>query len=209
MNVAINRAMTWLKLYEMIHTVKGSIVELGVGTGSNLYSLAAIQQHYDPYNASRRFVGFDTFSGFPEASITDKDQNPQKTPEPGNEHHPLDPVAFENGLNGYLGPHGTAYGKQAIMVQGDICETVPQFVHDYPHVLVALLILDVDLYKPTLVGLEHFLPRMPKGGVIVFDELDMAQWPGETQAILEAFDLNELALRRFPWESYQCYAVME
>jgi hypothetical protein len=36
---------------------------------------------------------------------------------------------------------------------------------------VSLLYLDFDIYEPTAVALEHFLPRMPKGSIVAFDEL--------------------------------------
>ena len=49
-----------------------------------------------------------------------------------------------------------------------------------------MLFLDFDLYEPTRVALEHFLPRMPNGAVLAFDELDNPLWPGETLAMLEA-----------------------
>ncbi len=63
---------------------------------------------------------------------------------------------------------------------------MPQFVAEHPHLLVSLLFLDLDLYEPTKVAIECFLPRMPKGAVIAFDELDNPMWPGETLALLES-----------------------
>jgi hypothetical protein len=45
-------------------------------------------------------------------------------------------------------------------------------VSDNPHILISLLFLDFDLYKPTRVALEELVPKMPKGAVIAFDELD-------------------------------------
>ena len=49
-----------------------------------------------------------------------------------------------------------------------------------------MLYLDFDIYEPTLTALENFLPRMPKGSVIAFDELNNPDWPGETMAFLES-----------------------
>jgi hypothetical protein len=72
-----------------------------------------------------------------------------------------------------------------------------------------LLFLDVDLYEPTKTALEAFLPRMPKGAVVAFDELDNAMWPGETLAAIESGKLRDLRLRRLEWDPYIAYAVLE
>ena len=51
---------------------------------------------------------------------------------------------------------------------------------------MSLLFLDFDLYEPTKAALEQFVPRMPRGAVLAFDELDNPIWPGETKALLAA-----------------------
>ena len=95
------------------------------------------------------------------------------------------------------------------LVRGDARETIPKYLDENPHTLVSLLYLDFDLYEPTKVALEHFLPRMPKGGIVAFDELNSAMWPGESQAVLEAVGIPNLRLKRFPWATYVSYAVIE
>ncbi len=60
--------------------------------------------------------------------------------------------------------------RRVQLVKGDAVKTIPKFVNDNPHVLVSLLFMDFDLYEPTRVALEHFLPRMPRGAIVAFDE---------------------------------------
>ena len=79
---------------------------------------------------------------------------------------------------------------------------------DNQHLLVSLLFLDLDLYEPTRTALKHFLPRMPQGAVLAFDELDNPLWPGETKAALDEVGLNRLELRRFDFDPYIGYAVL-
>jgi hypothetical protein len=69
--------------------------------------------------------------------------------------------------------------------------------------------LDFDLYEPTKIALEHFAPRMPKGAIIAFDELDNPLWPGETLAMLEAFRDKPLRLERLPFDPYIAFAEIE
>jgi len=94
-------------------------------------------------------------------------------------------------------------------VRGDAVETIPRFVEEHPHLVVSLLFLDFDLHAPTKVALEHFLPRIPKGGVIAFDELDNPAWPGETVAMLEAVGANRLRIQRHDFDPYIGFAVLD
>jgi hypothetical protein len=71
--------------------------------------------------------------------------------------------------------------------------------------LVALLYLDFDLYEPTRKALEVFLPRMPKGAIVCFDELNCSAFPGETGALLEMLPIRETELRRFPFDPWISY----
>ena len=38
--------------------------------------------------------------------------------------------------------------------------------------------IDVDLFEPTRAGLEYFVPRMVKGGVIINDDFGSPLFPG-------------------------------
>jgi hypothetical protein len=73
----------------------------------------------------------------------------------------------------------------------------------------AMLILDTDLYTPTKVSLESVIRIMPKGGIIVFDEYNYQNFPGETQAIKEVLSMNGLRVKKLPYESCTAYAVIE
>jgi ribosomal protein S10 len=94
------------------------------------------------------------------------------------------------------------------LIKGDIAKTAPIFVKQNPHLLVSLLFIDCDLYKPTKSALKSFLPRMKKGSVLAFDELDNPQWPGETTAMLEALVKRPIKLQRFEWDPYISFAVL-
>jgi hypothetical protein len=50
---------------------------------------------------------------------------------------------------------------------------------------------------------------MPKGAVIVFDELNAKMFPGETRAVDEVLGLKNIRIKRFSFDSYVSYAVIE
>jgi hypothetical protein len=94
-------------------------------------------------------------------------------------------------------------------VKGDVGTTADAYLERNPHLVVALLYLDFDLYAPTKKAIEAFLPRMPKGAIIAFDELNAKSFPGETMAVIEAIGLRQLRIERFPFDSYVSFAVLD
>lgn len=194
-------------MFEQILRVHGHIIECGVFLGGGLMTWAQLSAIYEPVNHVRRIVGFDTFTGFPSLSAKD---------EGANEHYAkvqgLACPAYEDllecvrlyDLNRPIG-----HIPRIELVAGDAMQTIPQYLEKNPHLVVALLYLDFDLYAPTKIALETFLPRMPKGAILAFDELNQAAWPGETLAVVEAVGLRNLRIERFPFTSALSYAVLD
>jgi hypothetical protein len=98
--------------------------------------------------------------------------------------------------------------EKIFLVKGDALTTIPSFIKEHPYILVSLLFLDFDVYEPTKMAIEKFLPRMAKGSILAFDELNNPWWPGETLAALEQFDLNTKTINRFPFDPNIAYIVI-
>jgi Macrocin-O-methyltransferase (TylF) len=202
----LKRFLAMYEIFKLVLPVKGSVVECGVFKGFGVMTWAKLSTILEPENLTRRIYGFDTFSGFP--SVSDKDANPIMAPQEGafytDSHAELQALIAEYDRDRFLG-----HMDKVHLVKGDVTKTIPQFIADHPHLVVSLLFLDLDLFEPTKVAIECFLPRMPKGAVIAFDELDNPLWPGETLALLESVGINRLALRRLEWDPYISFAVLE
>jgi len=202
----LKRFLALYELFKLVLPVKGSIVECGVFRGFGLMSWAKLSTMLEPENLTRRIYGFDTFAGFPGHS--DKDANPVAMPEQGalyaNSYEELTVLLEEYDRDRFLG-----HIDKVHLTKGDVIETIPRFVTEHPHLVVSLLFLDLDLYEPTKIAIQHFLPRMPRGAVIAFDELDNPMWPGETLAMLDSVGAGRLRLRRMEWDPYIGYAIIE
>ena len=98
---------------------------------------------------------------------------------------------------------------KVILVKGDIRETLPTYLEENPHTVVSLLHLDMDVYEPTKLAIELLMPRMPKGAIIFFDELNDDRWPGETLAVLDTIGLKNLRIERFAFDASISFAVIE
>jgi hypothetical protein len=205
---AIAKFLTKHELFQRILTVNGSIVECGVLHGAGLLTWAKLSSIFEPANHTRKVIGFDTFSGFPSVA-----QEDTKT---GTFH-----AIHKGGLAGSAKAHveeavrvydlnrSIAHIPKVELVEGDIAVTAPGYLDKAPHLVVALLYLDFDLYEPTKIAIETFLPRMPKGSIIAFDELNAGIFPGETLAVLNTIGLRNLRIERFAYDSYVSFAVLD
>lgn len=195
------------ELFRKILHVHGSIVECGVLYGGGLMAWAQLSEIFEPLNHLRNIIGFDTFTGF--VSVSEMDNTG---------------IAFQ-GKNGGLAIDTyddllksiILYNKNRFLnhiekvklVRGDVAESLPRYLKANPHLVVSLLYLDFDIYEPTVVALKHLATRIPKGGIIAFDELNHEVWPGETIAVMQEMGLNKLRIERFPFGSTMSYAVIE
>ena len=202
----LKRFLAMYELFKLILPVKGSIVECGVFRGFSLMSWAKLSTILEPENLTRRIYGFDSFAGFP--SVSDSDRTGGGIAEVGN----FETSSYEELLElirVYDQDRFLGHIPKVQLIRGDVTNTIPDFVRTNPHLLVSLLFIDLDLFEPTKTALQYILPRMPKGAILAFDELDNPIWPGETQAMLEQLSINRLNLRRLEWDPYIAFASIE
>lgn len=178
----INSVQRFLARYEimkLIQDVPGAILEMGVCSGNGLMSLVHCHNILQPTYRYREFYGFDTFEGFPEVHKNDiKDIEWKKGDFSNSSYEKIqDILSIHN--NYYYLPTNLQ------LIKGDVNKTLPEFLENNKHVLVSLLYLDLDIYEPTKTCLKYLLPRMAKGSIIAFDELNWKSFPGETIAALE------------------------
>lgn len=204
---SVAKFLTKYELFKKILEVNGSIIEGGVLQGGGTLAWAKLSSILEPVNHTRKIIGFDTFEGFP--SIDEKDTS-------GSDGSLLEPGAlrgstYEDVLNAvdvYNINRPLSHIQKVELIKGDITKTAKEYLESNPHLVVSLLYLDVDLYQPTKILLETFLPRMPQGAMVVFDELNAKTFPGETLAVDEVLGLKNLKIERFPFDPYVSYAVL-
>ena len=205
---AIMRLLCKYEIFKNILNVQGSIIECGVLFGGGLMTWAQLSTILEPMNHQRKIIGFDTFSG--NASSREKDKG-ATTLELYKEDN-LTNDSFQD-LQECIKIHDISrplsHIEKVRLVRGDIKETVPQFVKDHPHLVVSLLYLDVVLHEPTAIALEYLVPRMPKGSIIGFDELNADAVPGEAIAVIERLGINNLRIQRPTFGTQISYAIVE
>lgn len=203
----LTRFLAHYEIFKRILTVKGSVVECGVNHGFGLMTWAKLSAILEPVNLMRRVYGFDTFEGFPGLSkqdLTPASKHVKAGDLAADSFEELTELAAIYDSTRFLG-----HVQKIELIRGDATKTIPQFVLEHPHVVVSLLFLDFDIYEPTKAALEAFLPRMPKGAIVAFDELDNPLWPGETVAMIEAHSRRPLRVERLEWDPYIGFAVLD
>jgi hypothetical protein len=195
------------EIFKRVLAVHGSIIECGVLRGGGLMAWAQFSAIGEPTNHQRRVVGFDTFSGFPKLSKEDHSSESDQARRGGlavDSYGHLQRCVELFDMNRFVG-----HVPKVELVRGDATKTIPQYLKENPQLIVSLLYLDFDLYEPTLMALKHFLPRMPKGAVIAFDELNSKDWSGESIAVLESLKLREFRIERCSFGSVTSFAQIE
>lgn len=199
---SLARFMAREQLFREILHINGNIVECGVLNGAGLFTWAQLSSILEPVNYSRKIVGFDTFEGFP--SVSNKDNTGVLVSNPGDlRGSALDEL--ELSVEKYNAERYLSHISNVTLVKGDFNTTAEAYLKSHQHTVVSLLYLDFDLYEPTQKALELFLPKMPRGAIVAFDELNCDSFPGETLAFEEVVGINRHELRRFsfePWISY-------
>lgn len=140
----------------------GDFVECGTNAG--IMSVAVC--NYIDFNATgKRFFLFDTFAGVPEEQIG---------PDEGHAY-------YQNTV--YRDVYETARRNfapwpNAILVRGK----VPDSLATQTISQVAYLMIDMNIMVPERAALEHFWPKMVRGGIVLFDDYGWRGYDAQKRA---------------------------
>ena len=190
-----------IKLYDIVCEVKGSIVECGIHQGNHLMLFYHLLLAYEPTAFNDKIIGFDTFEGF--KSLTKKDKSEYTNSDFNNTDYDFLKNLIEiNKLNDFI-----KHIPRVELVKGDAVKTIPKYVKANQSLIIRLLFLDFDLYKPTMVALENLYRLVPSGGVVAFSEAGTEKWVGETIALKEFFGDMNIELKKFSFDPFQSYFI--
>jgi O-methyltransferase len=160
----------------------GAVAEIGVAQGdTSTFLLEHLRTVADP----RTLLLFDTFSGFTTESVQ---HEVLKRGKPRSEYDKFrygDELRFRRNLM-------NAGYNQFRTIQGDAA------TFDWDSIgPIGAVLLDIDLYQPTIAILEAVYPRLVTGGGIVLDDcVAGTPWDGSLQAYDEFIDAHDLPFER-------------
>jgi hypothetical protein len=205
-NDRIGKFLAHYEAYKMIKDIAGDIVECGVFKGESITRLAHFREILGSNNSSK-IIGFDNFNSIYPDTEYQEDKNVRQ--------HWIDTAGTDSISTSQL---KSVFEKHKFenfdFIQGDIVDTVPNYIKQNPGLRVSLLNIDCDFVEPTYTSIKLFWPLIPKGGMILLDNYagyspEGHSYFGDTNGI-EKF-LNELEekpmIKKFPWVSRPCYII--
>jgi O-methyltransferase len=161
------------------HGIDGAFVECGVWRGGSMQAIARTLLASGV--ADRDLHLYDTFEGMPPPGKEDRRRDGKPAAEVLETSPRTSNVWAIAGLDDVrAGMAETGYPMERVDFHPGLVEdTIPAQAPER----IALLRLDTDWYASTRHELEHLYDRVPRGGVIVFD--DYGFWEGARQAVDE------------------------
>lgn len=194
----LKRFLAHYELFRRTRNLPGDIIELGVYRGTSLMSWANFLEIFNMGDRQKQVFGFDNFKGFPELDQKDGREDPKTNKIPGG----FDSSPFLDILKEAIGIFDSdrfiPHKPRVILVEGDITETLPEFIETRPGLRLSLIHIDCDIYQPSKIGLELLWPRLVPGGVLVLDDYSIRPWEGESAAVDEYFG-SSVKIHRFDW----------
>ena len=196
----LKRFMAHSDLFKITLEVPGDIAELGVFRGLGLFTWANLLEVFCIGDRTKVVWGFDNWKGFTEL-----------TPEDGMEVDSVQKKAngfspekyyneLLNAISIFDSDRFIPWKSRIKLVKGNIEETIYKFADENPGVRFSLIHFDCDLYIPTKRALEVLWPLLSRGGIMLFDEYSIHDWPGETKAVDEFFaDKPHVKIKTLPW----------
>lgn len=202
----IARFLSHYEIFKKVVELPGVIVDLGIYRGASLFTWAKLCEIFCPTDVRKVVYGFDTFEGFAKISKEDGPENIVQDVRPGGYFGGTsveqDLMLARDAMN--CDRH-IRHLERVELIKGDVIKTIPDFVEKKGAGLrIAMLNLDLDLYEPTKCALDHFVPLMVPGGIIICDEYAVDTFGGETKAVDECFIKrfgHRPKLHKFSWHS--------
>jgi hypothetical protein len=190
----LSRILFFDYLYKKIIDTQGIIIDFGTRWGNNASIFSALRGIYEPFNSRRKILAFDTFKGFINISQFDG-----KSPLMNSSY--LDKILT-------LQDSSLTHIKKHQVIEGNAVTLLRDYLRENPETIISLAYFDFDLFEPTKECLKLIKPYLFKGSVLGFDELNDHDSPGETLALKEVYNLNEINLKRFRYTSRTSYFIV-
>ena len=193
----IAKFMYHYEIYKKIISIPGDVLEFGVFKGasfSRFLSFRKILENDD----SRIIIGFDDFGSFT-AKGNKEDvsfaKSFTKTLGPGANDVKLKENFKKNGYTNFE------------FIKGDVVKTLPSYLKENSGAKIALLHLDLDVYRPTKFVLNKLYKKMSRGGIILID--DYSEIEGATKAVDEFLSNKSVKIEKMTFYKRPSYIVIK
>lgn len=199
------------EIFQRVLRLHGSILDFGVFRGSSFFTWQQLSAIFEPYNHTRKIVGFDSFEGF--SALAEADNSDQESTlalkAEGRMSFPDGEAELERGIALLDMNRPVGHVRKSSIVRGVLPTAFARYLDDHPETIVALSNFGLGLHGPTRDTLALLKPRLQRGSVLVFEELNQSVWPGESKALYEVFSPKEISLERSPFCPHVSWLVYQ
>ncbi len=192
----ISKFIYHYEIYKKILNIPGDILEFGVFKGASFSKFLSFRKILENQD-SRKIVGFDDFGIFTaKGSIEDKNfaKKFHKTLGKGSDDKKLDALLKKNNHENFE------------LVKGDVVKTLPNYIKKNSGFKIALLHLDLDIFRPTKFVLNKLFSRMQKNGIILID--DYGEIQGATKAVDEFFKKRNCKIQKLNYYKRPSFIIV-
>jgi len=193
------KLLAHFEIYKKITDLPGDVLEFGVFKGTSLIRFATFRDLLEN-DYSRKIIGFDAFGKFPTLGLTLTSDK-----------------VFVKGFEG-VGGEGLGVDVMQMLIdrkgfknvelrEGNVFQTLPEFLNENPALRIAILHLDLDVMEPTEFVLDALYSKVVPRGIIVFDDYSTVE--GETIAVDSFIKKHGLELKKVPYYNIPTYVVKE
>ncbi len=171
--------------------LEGRRAECGVYSGCSALTLCLAAKGAMPGFDGYGLHLVDSFAGLSEPGAADA-----FVPEGGSDAHAAGPFMPEGNFS-----IASDHARKALADFPGVTfheGWIPQVLAELPEGPWSFVHVDVDLYEPTRACLEHFHPRLCRGGVIVCDDYGSQIFPGARRAWDEFCEANDIGFVVLP-----------
>ncbi|NBO23998.1 MAG: macrocin-O-methyltransferase [Chlamydiae bacterium] len=197
----LKRFLAHYELYKMTLDIPGDIIELGVFKGSGLMTWANLLEIHAIGDRTKKVFGFDNWKGFNKLHKKDGQNNADFQKAQGGFSASYFFEALQQAITTFDGDRFIPWKKRIELINGNIEKTIPVFVKNNPGLRLSLIHFDCDMYIPTKTALKYLWPILSKGGICIFDEYSIHEWPGETAAVDEFCGKKNIIPRKLSWSN--------
>jgi len=205
----LDRVSKYVIHYEamkMVQNIPGAVIECGVFKGTSFARFSLFRELFGNFN-SKKLIAFDVFSDdFPDTKFEeDKKIREDWINTAGGSSISADQLSMVLDRNEI---------KNYQLIEGDVLNTIPQYVNKNKGLKISLLNIDIDFVEPTYCALENLYPLVMPGGIVLLDNYagespEGIALHGDTKGVDDYFNDKDIKIRQFPFAGRPCYIIKE
>lgn len=194
---ASGKLVAHYELFKKVKNLNGAIVKCGV-TAEEGFNHFAMFKEITNRNQHQKLIAFQKSQPF---FVEEVSENGEITMMVKTHNHEAHTPLFQK----------TLVDKGRVnsidFVPGNVSDSIPDYLIEYPELRIALLHIDLDDYEGTMNALTFLFPRIVQGGVLIMD--NYYKNTGERKAVSEYFKTMNPGMQNFSVNKGPHYMVSQ